>query len=130
MAFSVPDETTVNKEEFTADNYAIGFAPELIRFIVEDRKLTTYRYGDKYDYLKVGDEVSIQDSSTGAIAAKVKIVNKRRATFKELPIRIGTHEAYRDKEHQRQVQSGYYAYLGRPIRDDDPFLIFDFELVR
>lgn len=129
MTFQVPDQTSINKEEFKPDEYAIAFAPELVGFILQDRKLTTYRYGDKYDYLKIGDEISIQDSSTGEIRAKAKITNKMRTTFGDLPIQIGTHEAYRDKEHQRQVLSGYYAYLGRPLVDDDPFLVFDFELV-
>lgn len=129
MTFQVPDHTSINKKEFTPDEYAIAFAPELVGFILQDRKLTTYRYGDKYGYLKVGDEISIQNSSTGEIKAKARIINKMKTTFGELPIQIGTHEAYRDKEHQREVLSGYYAYLGRPLVDEDSFLVFDFELV-
>lgn len=129
MTFHVPDDTSINEKEFKPDKYAIAFAPELIEFILQDRKLTTYRYGDKYSYLNVGDEISIQDSSTGEIKANAKIVNKTSTIFDELPIQIGTHEAYRDKEHQRKVLSGYYAYLGRSLSNEDPFLVFDFELV-
>lgn len=129
MTFQVPAKTSINKEEFKPDDFAIAFAPELIEFILQDRKLTTYRYGDKYDYLNVGDEISIQDSRTGEIKAKAKITSKIRTTFGELPTQVGTHEAYRDKDHQREVLSGYYAYLKRPLIDTDPFLVFDFELV-
>lgn len=129
MTFHVPDRTSINKKEFKPDEYAIAFAPELIEFILQDRKLTTYRYGDKYLYLKVGDEISIQDSKTGEIRAKARITGKMKTTFGELPIQIGTHEAYRDKKHQREVLSGYYAYLGRLLVDEDPFLVFDFKLV-
>ena len=130
MTFQVSQKTSVNQEEFKPDQYVIAFAPELVAFILEDLKLTTYRYGDKYDYLNIGDEISIQDSDTKQIVAKATITNKTRTTFGELPIQIGTHESYKDKDHQRQVLSGYYAYLGRPLDDKDPFLVFDFELVR
>jgi len=46
-----------------------------------------------------------------------------------LPISTEGHEVYQDKEHQRQVFSGYYAFLSRPIKDLDEFLIFEFELI-
>ncbi len=128
MIFRVPDTTSTNEKEFTPDKYAIAFAPELVDFILQNLKLTTYRYGDKYDYLKVGDEIGIQDSSTGKIMAKAKIINKARTTFRDLPIQTGVHESFTDKEHQRKVLSGYYAYLGREISDSDPFLVFDFKL--
>lgn len=130
MTFQVPQQTSVNQEEFKPDQYVIAFAPELVAFILEDRKLTTYRFGDKYDYLDVGHEINIQNSNTKEVVAKAIITNKTRTTFGELPIQIGTHESYKDKDHQRQVLSGYYAYLGRPLDDEDPFLVFDFELVR
>jgi hypothetical protein len=128
MTFQVPKDTSINTEEFKPDKYVIAFAPELISFIHDDKKLTTYRYGDKYDYLKVGDTVAIQDSDTKSIVAQVTITGKVSTTFKDLPVEIGTHESYKNKEHQRQVLSGYYAYLGRPITDNDPFLVFDFKL--
>lgn len=130
MTFQVPQKTSINAEECKPDQYVVPFAPELITFILEDQKLTTYRYGDKYDYLNVGDEISIQNSATKQIVAKAVITNKARTTFGQLPVQLGTHESYKDKEHQRQVLSGYYAYVGRPLEDEDPFLVFDFELVR
>lgn len=128
MTFRAPKNTSINKNEFKPDSYAIAFAPELIEFILKDQKLTTYRYGTKYEYLNIGDEIGIQNSSTGELVAKAKITAKSQTTFGELPIRTGEHESYRDKEHQRQVLSGYYAYIGRPIADNDVFLVFDFAL--
>jgi hypothetical protein len=129
MTFQVPDKTSINSDEFKADANVIPFAPELINFILEDLKVTTYRFGRKYDYLHVGDVVSIQDSSSKQMVCKAEITGKSSTTFKELPLESGTHETYKDKEHQRGVLTGYYAYIGRPIDDEDEFLVFDFKLL-
>lgn len=127
--FQVPDSTTTNTTEFRPDPDAMGFAPELVQFIRDNKKLTTYRFGKKYNHLQVGDMLVFQDSSSGQRMGKVRITAKRETTFKDLPLTDAAHESYRDKEHQREVLSGYYAYLGRKITDNDPFLAFDFELV-
>jgi hypothetical protein len=58
-----------------------------------------------------------------------KIIKITSTTFKEIPLKTPGHETARNKEHQRQVLSGYYAFLGRPIADDDPFLIIEFKLL-
>ena len=130
MSFQAPRNTSINSDEFKPEAYVIPFAPELVKMIVDNLKLTTYRFGSKYDYIKVNDEVSIQDSSTKKIVGKVKIKNKSHTIFKDLPLDNGTHESYKDKHHQRNVLSGYYAYIGRPIEDSDDFLVFDFELIK
>jgi len=127
--FKVPDLTTKNTTEFKPSHDAIGFVPELIQFIHDNKKLTTYRFGKKYDHFQVGDVVTIQNSSTGENEGEVRITAKRETTFKDLPLTNPTHEAYEDKDHQRKVLSGYYAYIGREIQDTDLFLTFDFELV-
>jgi hypothetical protein len=129
MTFQVPDETTINDDEFKPAANVIPFAPELIDFILRDLKVTTYRFGKKYDYLQIGDVVEIQDSSSKRIMGKAKITAKSSTTFKELPLNNGSHESYRDKDHQRHVLSGYYAYIGRPIDEKDEFLVFDFKLL-
>lgn len=128
MKFKAPSKTSVNKDEFKPEPYVIPFAPELVGFILDNLKLTTYRFGTKYDYLNIGDQVSIQDSESKKIAGKATIKSKGKIIFKDLPLNDGSHEAYKSKEHQRQVLSGYYAYLGRPISDEDEFLVLDFEL--
>jgi hypothetical protein len=128
-SYQVPQNTSVNNIEFKPDEYVIPFAPELVGFILADKKLTTYRFGGNYDYLKVGDTVGIQNSETKEIVGKARITSKHQTTFKDLPIKAGTHESYKDKEHQRAVLSGYYAYIGRPITDSDPFLVLDFSLL-
>lgn len=130
MTFQVSDTTSINNDEFKPRPHVIAFAPELINFILEDLKVTTYRFGKKYDYLKVGDVVDIQDSSTRRIVGSAEITGKNSTTFKDLPLTSDTHESYKDKEHQRNVLSGYYAYIGRPIEDKDDFLVFDFRLLK
>ncbi|MBW4061018.1 ASCH domain-containing protein [Candidatus Saccharibacteria bacterium] len=130
MSYQVPPTTSVNDDEFIPNKNVIPFAPELVQFILDERKLTTYRFGKKYDYHQVGDLVEIQNSTTKEIVGQARILAKRSTTFEGVPVNTGTHESYRDKEHQRQVLSGYYAYIGREIADDDPFLIFDFALIK
>lgn len=130
MTFQVPDHTSINQDEYKPEAYVIPFAPELVGYILDNLKLTTYRFGKKYDYLKVGDKVNIQNSSTKEVVGTAVIKGKIETTLRDLPLSNGTHESYKDKEHQRQVLSGYYAYLGRPLEDDDAFLVFDFELTR
>lgn len=125
----VPITTSTFTKEPIAADHVIPFAPELVNFILEKSKLRTYRYGRKYDYLQTGDEVGIQNVETKGILAKAEIVGKEYTTFAELPLDTEGHETYRDKEHQRQVFSGYYAYLGRPIEDEDEILVLDFRLV-
>lgn len=128
MRFNAPSSTTVNDSEFIPEQNVIPFAPELIDFIINNLKTTTYRFGRKYDYLHVGNTVAIQNSSTKDIIGHAVITRKSYTTFKDLPLSSGSHEAYEDKEQQRKVHSGYYAYLGRPITDDDEYVVFDFEL--
>lgn len=83
----------------------------------------------KYDYIDVGDLVDIVDSSTEKVESSVKIIAKKQVPFADLPLGFDKHEVYRDKEHQRQVLSGYYSYIGRKISDNDSFLVFEFELI-
>ena len=124
-----PKKTTVyNKEPFPR-KYIVGFAPELIPFIKSGEKVLTYRFGNKYDYLKSGDIITIEDTINKDIISKAKVVSKTWTTFKKIPLDIPGHETYEDKEHQKRVLSGYYAYIGRRIKDNDPFLVLGFQLV-
>ena len=116
-------------QEFVPDKYVVPFAPELAGAILERSKVITYRFGDKYDYLQVGDEVSVQNSATQEVVGKASIVNKKRLLFKDLPLDGASHESYKSKHEQRKLFSGYYAYLGRPIEDDDSFLALGFQLI-
>lgn len=126
---NVPKITSVNDKEYIPPKGAIAFAPELVDFIKRGEKQSTYRYGLKYDYINEGDVIDIVNSSTKQIEARVEVSAKSRLNFAELPLGFDEHEAYRDKEHQRQVLGGYYAYIGRMIRDDDLFLVFKFKLI-
>lgn len=122
----VPKNTTVNLTEHVPERDVLPFAPELIAFILDKKKVATYRFGRKYDYLEVGDIVRLQNSQNSEVVGSAVITTKKYVAFKELPLEGGGHESYVDKEHQRKVFSGYYAYIGRPIEDDDEFLVFGF----
>lgn len=110
--------------------YVISFAPELIPAILSGEKVMTYRYNGagKYEYLNVGDKVNIQNSKSDEIVAPGVVTDKERTMFLDLPLDRPGHEPYGNKEEQRAVFSGYYAYLGRPIKDEDPFLILGYKL--
>ena len=126
---TVSKNTSINQTEYVPPKGAIAFAPELVSFIRSKEKQSTYRFGLKYDYIQVGHTVEIVDSSTELVAAKVVITAKRKVLFSDLSLSLDKYGTYRNKEHQRQVLSGYYAYIGRPIYDDDIFLVFEFELL-
>lgn len=128
--FKVPQKTSTFKNEPINERYIIQFAPELVKFIKEKKKCVTYRYGLYYDYLKIGDVVKIRDTSTKEVVGLAKIIDKKLTTFVKLPLKTNVHESYEDKEHQRKVFSGYYAYTGREIQDNDPFIVLRFKLIR
>ena len=72
--------------------------------------------------------VSIKEYG-GKILGKAKITKIMTTTFIDLPLNNPGHETAKNKEHQREVLSGYYAFLGRPIKDKDRFLIINFQLI-
>ena len=126
-----PQKTSVYKKEPQhKEKNVFGFAPELINFILKGHKVITYKYGYKKDYLNVGDNVYIKNSKTGKVIDQAYILKKENSTFIKLPLNARGHESCENKEQQRKVLSGYYAYLGRPIKDSDPFLIFEFQLIK
>jgi hypothetical protein len=106
-------------------NNSIGFAPNLVPLIVDGSKTLTYRIGDKYDFLKVGDEIDARDSSNEQVFARVKIVEKNYITFADLPIdRVG-HEVYLSKQEQRDTFEKYYG----EVKDEDKILILSFIVI-
>lgn len=122
-------KTTIHNIEPEFELYVISLAPELVSLALGGKKVKTYRYGDKYDYLKVKDKVKIIDTVTQEFVMNALIIGKSKQEFKDLPINILGHESYESKEHQREVFSGYYSYLGRPIRDNDNFTVLEFEKI-
>ena len=126
MVIKVPRNTTINLTEHVPERDVLPFASELIAFILAGNKVVTYRLGRKYEHLKSGDHVRLQNSRSGDIVGSAVITSKKFMSFKELPLDSTGHETYMDKEHQRKVFSGYYAYVGRPIEDDDEFLVLGF----
>ena len=86
----------------TAD-ISIGFASNLVPLVLDGSKTLTYRIGDKYDFLKVGDEIDVRDSSNDNVFAKVRIIEKDYTTFSNLPINRAGHEVYSSKQVQRDT---------------------------
>jgi hypothetical protein len=125
----MPKNTSVYRQEPQPAKNEILFAPECVKPIREKKKWRTYRFGEKYHHLQVGDHVFIKDYAGKQVIGQAKITGKQAITFKDLPLKLPGHEIYTNKQHQRKVFSGYYAYLGRPLRDDDSFLIIDFKLI-
>lgn len=108
-------------------NLAIGFFPDLVSLILNGSKTLTYRIGDKYDYLKIGDEIMVKDSKTGKDFAKVRVTEKSLITFKELPIDTIGHEVYASKEEQRKTFEKYYK---KSVKDDEKILVLGFMVVQ
>ncbi len=125
----VPTKTTVYSKEPGHQDYTFFFAPELMDFIKQKKKYKTYRYGLRFDYLKKGDLVLIKENGKKDFTLQAKITSKTKTTFKDLPLAVEGHEIYDSKEHQRKVLSGYYKFIGREIKDEDLFLVFEFKLI-
>lgn len=128
MTVNAPQDPTVVNTDPIHDKYVIQFAPELTDFIRIGEKTRTYRFGNKYEYLKVGDEVELREYGTSKLISKAEITDKTRTFFRNISLDLGWH-VYDSKDHQRKVLSSYYKYIGREIEDDDPLLIISFELV-
>lgn len=94
----------------------IGFAPALVPLVKSGQKTKTYRLGDKYDFLTVGDVIQTNDSGTGQVFANLKITDKSYTTFRDLPITEDGHEIYKSKEDQRKLFEKYY---GREVKEDE-----------
>ncbi|MBA3724087.1 MAG: ASCH domain-containing protein [Candidatus Levybacteria bacterium] len=105
---------------------SIGFASNLVPLILNGTKTLTYRLGDKYTFLHVGDKIAVRDSSTNTVFAEVEITEKSYTTFKDLPIdRVG-HEIYPSKEKQRETFEKYYG----TVKAGDQILILGFKLLK
>jgi hypothetical protein len=105
----------------------IGFAPELVPLILDGSKTLTYRLGNKWDFLKVGDTILTDNSATGKAFAELEITSKEGGTFATLRDDREGHEMYRTPEERRATFSKYY---GRPIADDEPATIIGFKVLR
>lgn len=103
-----PHKTSVWKTEPQHDKYVLYFAPELIAFVRQKQKYTTYRLGDRYDYLEVGDKVEIRENNQPRPVAQATITDKRWLAFRDLPLETDGPEIYASREEARRVLSGYY----------------------
>lgn len=106
---------------------AVGFAPDLVPLIKNGSKTLTYRVGDKYKFLKVGDKVPLMDSSTGEVFAEVEVTEKSQTNFGWLPIDRKGHEIYQSKIEQRETFEKYY---GKVITDNEKMLILGFRVLK
>jgi hypothetical protein len=104
----------------------MGFAKNLVPLVLSGAKTLTYRLGNKYAFLEIGDEINVKNSSTDKIFGRVKIIEKDWTTFKDLPIDRKGHEAYKSKAKQRQTFEQYYG----KINDKDKMLVLRFRLIK
>src|SRR5680860_260437 len=93
----------------------MGFAENLVPLVKCGEKTLTYRLGDKYKDLDAGDIIETKDSSTDKVFAKLLIISKEVAIFKDLSIDRQGHEKYSSKEDQRISFEKYYP---NKIEDD------------
>lgn len=105
---------------------SIGFAHNLVPLIKNGSKTLTYRVGDKYSFLNVGDCIFIGDSSNQTDFAEVEITEKTFTTFKDLPINREGHEKYTSKEQQREIFNTYYG----DVSDNEKILILGFKVLK
>ncbi|MFZ1258402.1 MAG: ASCH domain-containing protein [Candidatus Saccharimonas sp.] len=108
-------------------NKTIGFAPELVPLVLNGSKTLTYRVGDKYNFLQVGDKIMTKNSSTGKIFAQLEITGKEIGTFGTLRDDRAGHEVYRSTQERRETFEKYYK---RPIGNDEPATIIGFKVIK
>jgi hypothetical protein len=109
------------------DQVILGFAENLVPSVKDGSKTLTYRLGFKYAYLKVGDHFLVENTATHIPFAEIEIMSVSQASFQDLPIDRPGHETYESKEGQRKIFEGFY---GTRVKDEDPFLVFEFKVVR
>ena len=104
----------------------IGFAPNLVPLIKKGTKTLTYRVGDKYGYLKVGDKILFKNSENNKVVGELEITETNWTTFKDLPIDRQGHEIYPSKQAQKDTFKKYYK---QDIKDNEPILVLGFKLL-
>ncbi|MGA3193233.1 MAG: ASCH domain-containing protein [Minisyncoccia bacterium] len=103
----------------------IKFAPELIPLIKNGSKTLTYRLGNKYDFISVGDTVILAEND-GKNVATATIIEKSRMTFGKLPLNRVGHEVYRSEEEKTKTFEKYYS---RQIHSQDEFIVLGFKIL-
>ena len=106
---------------------SIGFAHNLVPLVKSGEKVLTYRLGDKWNFLEVGDHILTDDSSTNEVFAELEIIGKEVGTFGTLRDDRDGHEVYESPEQRREVFRKYY---NREVPDDETAIIFQFKVVR
>jgi hypothetical protein len=106
---------------------AIGFASDLVPLVKDGSKVLTYRIGDKYNFLRVGDRIMTKDSGNNKVFGELEIVEVTKMLFKDLPINRSGHEIYSSKEEKKRVFEKYYP---GEVNDDSEVLVLGFKLVR
>lgn len=105
---------------------SIGFASGLVPFVLDGSKTLTYRLGEKYDFLQVGDIIAARDSSDDRMFATLQILEIQQTTFKDLPLERNGHSAYKSKEEQKEAFKKYYSN----IQDGDRVIVIGFNVIR
>jgi ASC-1-like (ASCH) protein len=105
---------------------SIKFAPKLIALIKDRKKTLTYRLGNKFDALSVGDIVNIADN-TGENFAEVQIIEKSKTIFEDIPLNRVGHEVYSSEEEKTVLFESYYQ---RKVDLKEPVIVLGFKVIR
>ena len=107
----------------------VKFAANLVPLIKNGTKTFTYRVGDKYEYLKVGDTVMVQEGGgvDGNVFAEVEITDKYHTTFGNLAHNRDGHEKYSSKQEMRDTFKRYYK---QEIEDSQDILVLAFKVIK
>jgi len=105
----------------------IKFEPSLVPRVLSGEKTSTWRLFDDKD-LRVGDDVSLVDRSTGKEFATARIVSvKEKPMGKIEEADFKGHESYESREKMFETFRGYY---GDRVSEDSVMKMIGFELTR
>jgi hypothetical protein len=107
-------------------DHQLGFASKLVPLVKSGEKYLTYRLGERWDFLNVGDTIETKDSGTEETFGTLEILGKERTTFKEIEIDREGHEHYKDHEEKR---NNFINLYNRPVEDSETVIILKFKVV-
>lgn len=100
----------------------MGFDVALMPLVRSGAKTLTYRLGDKFADLHLGDD--FRAVCPGEEPVGLYVTQRWPGKFGHLPLDDPRHEPYSSLEHMRTVFEGYY---GRPVQDDEFVVVLAFE---
>lgn len=107
-------------------NNSIGFKENLVPEVLNGKKTLTYRLGVKHANKKIGDIISLVNSSTDEVFANAVIEQVVVTEVKNLPLNPVGHEAYPSVE---KLRSNLASMYGKDVSLDDEIVLIGFKLI-